>query len=697
MERAKSRDELLFQQQGYRHQSRIEATLSSASSPAQVTYSPSPATAHPRGAKQLSQLATQVFNVAGKRAAKSPLQQHGQTPPPPPPKAEPQAQAQLRPPPVVAGTENRSSIIPISPGISSAVSFMRMGEEQRDQERERERVVLQREQEQEAVRQELGKDKGAEKVGDVEKTDSADKAELKDSWRKSDSTIGHHTIRPGVASGSRPSRPVSMAESLQSNHTIVPVNKRLSALITDADFGMPEEDDSEKHVEDESKYITTEDNTTPTLKAKQASPAPSLKAKNRRSMSLNITSPFLQPKLPPAPASASAAELKHPSHSISEGMTPPSMSPSLSRETPTLTRTTANATGFIGPSSPGSQSTGNNIRGQLAAWTATTTTTSYAASSSSHSSHSHTGHGPAHTNNPYTTFPPPPEPYSRQERRLPALPPQRTQPTHAGPSFRQTAISMTNSLAPAAGLAKRAVEKMGRAWGGLSSSSSASGYSSSSSANTGTAPSSYSYDHHHNNNYHPHGLELGRTVSNQSSSGGLHHIERDKKGKLRRTPNAPSQSSSFTGSSSASISDADAFSAPSGPVLGKRLRGPLRMKHGGVGGNGGVVFGRDLKIVVRETGVGVGKPKAWGGRWRNWDGEEGGGEEGVEETGEDALRAKRGSVRRGQLKALEERKLPALVVRCAQHLLIWGIQEEGLFRYVCMLFVVACIVNGVFF
>jgi hypothetical protein len=31
--------------------------------------------------------------------------------------------------------------------------------------------------------------------------------------------------------------------------------------------------------------------------------------------------------------------------------------------------------------------------------------------------------------------------------------------------------------------------------------------------------------------------------------------------------------------------------------------------------------------------------------------------------------------------ALESRQLPALVVRCAQHILTWGVQELGLFRY----------------
>ena len=249
---------------------------------------------------------------------------------------------------------------------------------------------------------------------------------------------------------------------------------------------------------------------------------------------------------------------------------------------------------------------------------------------------------------------------------------------------------MTSGFAPAAGLAKRAVERMGRAWGGISSGSSThshshSGYSSSSSAGTGTgtAPSSYSSSGHQHQLYsssmHGHAsqeggfggpgndLALARTPSNQSSSGGHHPYHAEKKGKLRRTPNAPS--SSITTGSSVSISDSEAV--PSGPVLGKRLRGPLRAK---------AVFGRDLKSVVRETGIGVGKPKAWGGRWRNWDDDVEVNAAGNGEENSEGL--KRVSMRREQLKALEERKLPAVVVRCAQHLLIWGIQEEGLFRWV---------------
>ncbi|KAF9467461.1 hypothetical protein BDZ94DRAFT_1041372 [Collybia nuda] len=715
IERSKSRDALLLQphpQDHFRHG--IQATPSSASSPAQVMSDS--AMAHHRGAKPFSQLATQVFNKRSPKATPPPPQ----GPPPLPPKAEAQLRAQLRPQHSqgAAADHNRSSIIPLSPGISSAVSFMRsIGEQDREREkedeRERERAQekeREREKEKEKERQavlekETEKEKehlkeqesARQRQKEAEKAaDAASKADMKDTWRKSDSTIGHHTIRPGATAGPRPSRPVSMAESLQSNHTIVPVNKRLSALVTDVDFGMPEEES-----ERVAKGTAPEDNTTttPTIVSTpqaqavtRAPPTPPPNAQKRRSMSVNITShaPFLHAKLPPAPASASVTELKYPSHSISEGMMPPSMSPTLSRETPSLSRTPANATGFIGPSSHGAQSTGHNIRGKLTAWT--NATNSPAPSSSGHSSHGH-GHSNTQPNimNPYTTFPPPPEAY-RSERRLPALPPQQ-QPT---PSFRQTAISMTNSLAPAAGLAKRAVEKMGRAWGGLSSGSSSatsghtgtgtsatSGYSSSGSTGTGTgtAPSSYAHSYSQSQDI---GHELARTVSSQSSTGGSavhHHIERDKKGRLRHIPKAASGSSIVSGNSGSAPRVPDAFGPPSGPVLGKRLRGPLRVKHGGGGGSGGVVFGKDLKAVVRETGVWVGKPKAWGGRWRNWDGDggEGGGDV---EGGEEAWRARRASVRRGQLKALEERRLPALVVRCAQHLLIWGVQEEGLFRYV---------------
>ncbi|GLB36957.1 putative GTPase-activator protein for Rho-like GTPases [Lyophyllum shimeji] len=691
MDRSISGDEATTSAKDYR-QHRIQASASSSSSPAQ--------------------LASQVVKVGSpNKSAKSPLQQQ-LPPPPPPPKPTsvptPQSRTPPRPEPLKGTNDHRSSIIPMSPSISSAVNYMRKGEAgsggRNSQEPETaDNGVKAREEVKEEAKD---KEKEAEQAADGDKGGAVDKGEMKESWRKSDSTIGHHTIRPG----SRPSRPVSMAESLQSNYTIVPTSKRQSALITDADFGMPEEDDSDSSVEHNSKDAalstdlartpTTDSDTFPTADSR-ASPTSAAKVRNRRSMSLNIPTYGVptKPQLPPTPSSASAATL---THSVSAYPAPPSMSPSHSRDAPPSLRTPANANGYIAPSvTGGSQSTGSDIHGRLAVWAAAPTQTR------STSSPTTTQQPPRSTpNNPYTTFPPPPEPLpspkpmSRAERSLPALPP------HAQGSPRQPTISMTSGL----GLAKRAVEKMhiglGRAWGigsssstGHSHSNSTSGYSSSSSGHSytnytgSTPPSSYGAPKQHSHKQdskHGHGHsssassgfnELVRTSSNHSQASGPNFLH--KKHRLRHNPHATSVSSTASVSTSASASDSDALAQEvMGPTLGKRLRGPLRK-----GGGGGVVFGRDLKSVVRDTGVGVGKPRAWGGRWRNWDG----GEEGEEGRGAavdaDAegsegvdRRTRKGSVRRGQLKALEERKLPALVVRCAQHLLIWGVQEEGLFR-----------------
>ena len=40
----------------------------------------------------------------------------------------------------------------------------------------------------------------------------------------------------------------------------------------------------------------------------------------------------------------------------------------------------------------------------------------------------------------------------------------------------------------------------------------------------------------------------------------------------------------------------------------------------------------------------------------------------------------RGREKTGLARVFEERALPAIVVRCAQHLVLLGVQEEGLFR-----------------
>ncbi|KAJ7096353.1 hypothetical protein C8R44DRAFT_812832 [Mycena epipterygia] len=492
-----------------------------------------------RSARQLTLQVAQAF------AGKKPKDGLSPIPPSPPPKplSMQAAKRPMPPPPLQSITPlNRGSIIPITPGVSSAVNFM------------------------------IGQEQELSAAAEKEKDKEGEKDNSKEAWRRSDATITHQTIRPGAAVGTRASRPVSTAESMQSTHTVVPVNKRLSALVTDADFGMAEED------EDRS------------ISNHRTSPTASVRSNKPRSMSLNVgpAHSFTQTSAPPVSSPKLSSE------------TAPPMTPSTSRETPTLTRAAAN--GIISPSSSGLQSTGNNIRGRLAAWTATNNTTAHSA--------------------------PTPRPvHSAQQVSVQA-------------QSRQPAVSISGGFAPAAGLAKRAVEKMGRAWGGFSSGSSNSGYSSSSSS---TAPSSYSTPDY----------GLVRTSSNHSGPSG-------KAPKHRRTPNSASSAWSINSSNnSSSISDVDAFAAPPGPTLGKRLRGPLKVTSAGAN-VAGIVFGGRLKVVVNDTAVTVG-----GRRGRDI---------------EDNTPGKQGNLDLPLLKLLERRMLPALVVRCAQHLLIWGVQEEGLFR-----------------
>ncbi|KAG7446505.1 RhoGAP-domain-containing protein [Guyanagaster necrorhizus] len=549
-----------------------------------VEATPPPTPGH-RPAKLSLQLATHVFNGGRKNSrTPPPITPLSSLPPPPPPKPPAMQGLKLVPPSPARNLDQRGSIITVSPGISSAVNYMRIGEEQR--ERERERL--------EAQQRELE----AVEKNDAEKEKSTDKGELKETWRKSDSTMSHHTIRPGTTIGNRTPRPVSVAESLQSIYTIVPpVNKRLSALITDADYATPEEDISCETVAED---LPPPINPIP-------SPTSSIRAHNRRSMSLNLGSSFAKVYIPPSAASATAAlsESNHSPRSVED--VHPRLSPSASRETPTLTRAAAN--GIISPSSFGLQSTGTHIRGRLAAWTATT-----------------------NANPSQRSLPTPPSFFPRNSPTPPPPPP-------PPPSSRQPTISMTGGF----GLAKRAVEKINRAWGGLSSGSSNSGYSSSSSS---TGPSSYS-DHN-----------LARIASNQSGIMSNHHGR-----KSRRTLDAPSGAWSINSSTTgSSLSDSDAFTAPAGPLLGQKVRGPMRTKSTGAGAAGGIVFGRNLRAATRDTAIGVG----------------------VSFSATD-LESVKGDVRSGDvdknhLEPLEGRMVPAVVVRCAQHLLLWGIQEEGLFR-----------------
>ncbi|KAG6877585.1 hypothetical protein C0993_005915 [Termitomyces sp. T159_Od127] len=648
------------------HTQRVEATASISSSPAQ--------------------LATQVLKKAVKKpqATPTPHQHQEPIPPSPPPKPQYVSSKPCPPsPPPKPSAELRSSIIPISPGISSAVKYIRMtdGDHSPGLDSDREvygtiqlsKVNSEENQAKEPLKTgkepEKGKDALVDSSIEVGKGSATDKDEMKDAWRKSDSTMSYHTIRPG----SQPSRPVSMAESLQSNYTVVPV-KRQSALITDADFCVAEEDDFEKSAEGESVPQGSSNHSS------NHSPA-SVRARERRAMSLNIHNPAfnMTHKLPPTPTSVTAANFFP---VVDQRVASPSQ------------RTPANAQGYIASSD--GYSAGGSIRTQLAVYN--TQPQSQPHLQISTSSISHNSSRPASPipiqhprdvpNNPYTTFPPPPDtqpvrPGSRLDRNLPALP-QYAQ--------RQPALSMSGGF----GLAKRAVEKMGfgRALGLGSSSSShhghnqISGYSSSSSGHTNssnTPPSSYGAQSHDTSSKHGHPASVHEAPrsSTSSNSGQSSHGTTggylNRKNRPKHAPGALSVSS--TASHSTYASDSDVMEAPSGPNFGKRQRGPLRR-----GGGGGVVFGRDLKSVVRETAVGVGKPKGWGGRWRNWDSTtslpagEGYDEDSESVQDKEGLTTRKRSVRRGQLKALEDRKLPALVVRCAQHLLIWGIQEEGLFR-----------------
>lgn len=502
------------------------------------------------------------------------------TPPTPPPKPRPSTETSRSP------SDNRTSLIPLSPGITNAVALIYINED-KDREQSMQGVKSKTHAEPDAG-QELPRLKPKE--ADSTKWEGVAVAtDMKESWRKSDSAMSYHTIRPG-ATTSRTSRPVSMAESLQSNHTIKPV--RISALISDGDFTMLEE------VDDTCKDPDAVDVPTPIIMTspQKGIPDASLKTKSRRSLSLNL-GPKTRPPSPPT--HHPTAEYKYPSYSVTEGMPPPILpppTPSAAKQLPKLapTSTAAQSGPVPDPPAPVAQ----NLRGKLSSWT-----------------------------NP-----------SPSERKLPPLPPQMhllMSPSHPTPAPR--AISMTSSLAPAAGRALRgAVGRMGRAMGISSSSSN--------SASASAYPSTTSD-----------GQNLTRTNSNQSSAAS--HSYSMGWGR-RRTPDAPSSSWSVSSSlASTSMSDIDHLGVPSGPVLGLMYRAPFK--------GSGVVFGKELRTAVKETAVGVGPPNGEGRRAGEWP-----------RTAEMEKRSKMPNVH----KALEERRLPAVVVRCAQHILVWGVEEEGLFR-----------------
>ncbi|KAI0066242.1 RhoGAP-domain-containing protein [Artomyces pyxidatus] len=481
-------------------------------------------------------------------------------PPTPPPKSPHMQPGRTD---VTSAVDQRGSLMIASPGISAALQYL----SEADNEKNFEGAVVSR------PRQ---KDQEQEK--------------MKEDWRKSDSTTtSYYTVRPRsvTSGGSRTPRPVSMAESLHSTNTIVPANKRLSALLTEAEFVMTEEE------------LPIEPSPSPrrsaTPLARKTSPSGSAKTRKRHSISLHFTSPFPSSAASPSPTSPTASDAPY---SPGRPAFVQRSTAESSSDMPALTRTAAN--GIIGPSRSDafSQSTGSHIKGRLAALSAATTA-------------------------PSSYQEPPARPASPSSRSI----------TGGNTSLRQTAVSMTNGLAPAAGFAmgfgRRAVERMGRAFGGRSNQG-GSGYSSSSSSIAGSD-------------------DVGRSHPNQSNSS---HVAQQGKGKPWRTPNAPSGTWSISSASTSSTGpEVDTYGL-AGPSLGTRIRGSMRNGSGGSIA-GGLVFGRELRACVRDTAL---DPVRHALNGKDSDSVNLGGD------------------------SLEQRLLPALVVRCVQHLLKWGVEEEGLFR-----------------
>ena len=558
------------------------------------------------------------FQTLNINVKKSVVQHYEPLSPPGPPPLPPKQSLYSLPMVVQSKSSlNRASILPISPGITPAVNYM-LQQQQSPSDAKTPTSQPQPQPEPELQPQSAPAPKETEKIKLQNTPDSVD---MKESWRKSDSTNSHTTVRPGGNGGTaRTSRPVSVAESFQSTHTVVQSSsKRLSALIID---GMPEEDGE-----------SVGDNSS-SHPSKSIPPSSSDRVKNRRSMSLNLGPPT-NSKTPISPplASASVTELKH---SLSQVVSPPAIlniSPAQSSSPTRLSLAPPPSTSVDTNVGLQQRTSGvNNFRGKFAAW--------------------------ANSNLSSDNL-------SRQDRTLPAMPPQQRRPslphfdggvpsppTSAPTPLRQTTTSMTgNGL----GQVIRVVEKMGWRWGiSPSTSGSGSGYSSSSSSMN--APSSRTSDY-----------GLVRTNSNRSTPSVHSNIVKSSHshgsavgltgGGGKRTPDAPSGAYSIH--SVASKSDNDPFSPPLGPFLGTMLRGGLRNKNGMV--SSGVVFGKALKTVTRETGVNVGKEMR-------------------------SVSMSGGRVKEGLILELERRLLPAIVVRCAQHLLIWGVQEEGLFRWVDFFF-----------
>jgi len=207
------------------------------------------------------------------------------------------------------------------------------------------------------------------------------------------------------------------------------------------------------------------------------------------------------------------------------------------------------------------------------------------------------------------------------------------------PSRRPAAVSMQSlqqSLVPAAttagsvalGFGKRAYDRVEKLWGGSNSSAS-------SSVGGPSTPSK---------TQRTFGTPLLRVRSNDARAALNNALTPERKpGVLRRTPDAPS------GNYSIHSTDEDSSVATGrGAELGPCLR-PGKVAAGY--GQSGLVFGRLLADCVRDTRT---VPRV------------------LDMSNKNAYTA--------PAKDVEQRLLPAFVVRCSQHMVRWGVEEEGLFR-----------------
>jgi hypothetical protein len=518
---------------------------------------------------------------SGKKNTPTPIPQ---PPSPPPPRLPPKPPSMLNTFNATR-TDQRNSLIPLSPGITSALAFMRNSDERGS-----------------SVARGPETDYGNEIGGDFSLLRKRSSSSLdKEDWRKSDATV--------TATSTIMQRPVSVAESVQSTFTVVPTSDVGLHDFTDGASGRwhPQMGGGSSN----SNPIRRGSVDTTDEQSSSSSPSPS-------------PSPSPAPSLSSASSSGSVDVRHGPRPSVTNSL---ATSPSH-----------------------------NDIHSRYAAWSTTTTDPVVTAQrgyppNPSPFPHHHHHPQPMPTNRPTA--------HSHTSGHQPS-----SSSSSSSSSSRQPAISLTGSFAPA-GLAKRAVEKMGRAWGGISTNSNAtggttsthsvgSGYSSSSSGSM-SGPSSYSRtstpEHFQQQPYYQAGSGKGFGS------------------KPRRTQNAPSGAWSVASSSVGSSAEADAASvhqssgsptsARDGPHLGQQVRRPIMAS--------GIVFGKDLRTCTRETAIGAGRPhlqghRHWGDGVKNWEEREVG----------------------TYLKTLEKRMVPAIVVRCAQHLLLWGVQEEGLFRYVLL-------------